>query len=259
MRKINYTTLCHGKLTRKSLVALVSLVESNVNGLVESEWRNDEVFMKLWNAMLEANRSYLNTLSNPRLQLETPKIADAQLIVERAYKALKRAVKVFEVSEIENEREACKFLTALFRTIEKETQKSFETKSSNKNLLVSRLRSTEYAYMVSVIRVDDYVNRLEVANVGLSNLSKTKMVKSILEKGTATVITRTELMSAYTLVVNFALALARAEKYPFMKVFDAIEVARKVYITDLQARTTRTETQKTQDESNQQEAGTTAA
>lgn len=259
LNKLYYTTLRHAQLTRKSLVALVSLVESNVNGLTESEWRNDEVFMKLWNAMLESYHNYLKTLSNPRSNSETQKIAYAQLVVERSYKALKRAVAVFEVSENVSEQEACKILKELFRSVEKEVQKSSETKSSNKNLLVSRLKSTEYASMVSLIRVGDYVDRLDVANADFSNLSKVKMGKRIKVKGAGVVITRADLMDAYQLVLNYALTLAQADKYPFMKVFDAIEVARKVYATDLQARTTRAETIKAQAESKKQEDGNNSA
>ena len=172
---------------------------------------------------------------------ETKQHAEAQQVGSRAYSALKRAVKVYAVSEDLAERDACKQISKLFKVLESEMQKNSTTQSSNQSRLLLKLRNSENAPLVNLLQLEPFVDRLQSALTSYDNLVQAANSERALAKKDKMNVPRSQVMAFYNLVLSYVQAMVVIDKYPFVQVFFAIDEARIKFSTDIQSRITRAE------------------
>ena len=245
MKKKVYTTLNHRKMNKTSCASLVNRIKTNADGLDSREWQNDELFMALWIAMLEIVSDYQEPIGKVRKKRITNSLANAELIRYRAYQAFKRANNVYAVSEVAAEKAACKLIKDQLKALKIKIQNNKENKTTNYNVLVAKLRSTGFIAQVELLKLTDFVSRLEAANNTFSTTEHTGVIEKIRANETAIVATRDELLNTYQLVINYVQAMVALDKEPFIQLFGAIDEAREYFARDMAYRDTLKKNKKT--------------
>ena len=238
MKKKSYTTLNHRKMTKTSCASLVNRIEANANGLDSKEWQDDELFMALWTEMSGTASDYKIPIGQVRKKKQTTTLEDAVSIRHRAYMALRRANNVFAVSEIEAEKSAYEQIENQFKALRIKSQKNRENEKTNLNVLIDKLRSTEFAALVALLKLDSFVTRLDAANKLFSSTEQIGTMEKIHAKEVSLSADRDTLMYNYQLVVNYVQAMVSLGKEPFIKLFDAIDEARQYFARDIAYRET---------------------
>lgn len=236
-RKI-YTTLNHRKMNKTSLASLVNRIKTNVDGLDSKEWMKDDQFMIFWNALLESLSEFQVPIGKVRKNALTPTLERTQMVRYRAYQALKRANNVFAVSENVEEKAAFKLLDDQFKALKIKIQNNKENRTTNYNLLVSKLNSSEFLPSVGLLKLNDFVLRLETANNKFNTTEQSSSMQKVRGKESFNSNSQQQLYDSYLLVGNYVQAMNAINKVPFDQLFGAINEAREYFARDMSYRDT---------------------
>jgi len=247
----SYTTLPHREMTQTTVASLVNRIETNVNGLTSKLWQDDELFMIVWEEMLENVSGYKSVIGTVRKDRNGNAKKVAKAIRKRAIVALHYATNLYRVSEVDAEVEAYHLIYEQLKSLKIKNQNNKENQSTNFELMVEKLRSVEYLPSVQLLKLEPQILRLENANVGLMAFEQAKSSKKMQKKEETPVPTRKDLLGTYHLMANYVQIKQATGKEPFGQIFEAIDEARSYFSTDLAYRKTlKKSKEKEQDSTN---------
>ena len=259
MKKSYYSTLGYRQMPKTSFASLVNRGVTNVNGLASTAWKDDESFMALWNDMLEHLSIYEAPIVQVLASVETTVLEEAKRTRYWAYLALRRAVSVHAVSELEAERIGSKMLNDLFKVNKLKNQNNKENQTTIYKLLTNKLLTPEYLPTVTLLNVKGNVDRLVASNaVFVAQESGTSMSKKQ-SKELNPVEVRKILTDNYEMVLNYVQGMEAIGKVPFSELFTALDEARSYFARDIQYRKTLLATKKALMESKKTETPPTKA
>ncbi|MEI7504092.1 MAG: DUF6261 family protein, partial [Paludibacter sp.] len=175
------------------------------------------------------------------------------------YLALRRAVSVHAVSELEAERIGSKMLNDLFKVNKLKNQNNKENQTTIYKLLTNKLLTPEYLPTVTLLNVKGNVDRLVASNaVFVAQESGTSMSKKQ-SKELNPVEVRKILTDNYEMVLNYVQGMEAIGKVPFSELFTALDEARSYFARDIQYRKTLLATKKALMESKKTETPPTKA
>ena len=238
MEAKSYTTLPHREMTQTTVASLVNSIETNVNGLTSKLWQDDELFMIVWNEMLENVSGYESAIGTVRKDKNGDAQKGAKAARKRAIIALHYANNLYRVSEVEAERKAYQLIHDQLKALKIKNQSNKQNQGTNFNLMVNKLRSEDYLPSVQLLKLEPQVLRLENSNAGVMVFEQAKSSKKMQMKGEPNVPTRKELMGTYQLMANYVQIKQAAGLAPFGQVFEAIDEARSYFSSDLSFRKT---------------------
>lgn len=225
-------------MTQTTVASLVNRTETNVNGLVSSVWQDDELFMIVWNEMLENVSGYKSVIGTVRKDKDGLALKQAKEVRKRAIKSLRIANNFYSVSELESERAAYLVINDQLKALKIKTQNNKENQATNCKLMVDKLRSVDCLPSLTLLKLEPQVLRVENSNVGLIAFEQKKSSLKIKKKEETPIPSRKRLMDSYQLVINYVQIKQAAGIEPFGHVFEAIDEARGYFAQDLTYRKT---------------------
>ena len=188
--------------------------------------------------MLETASEFQVPIGKVRKKKHTTTLEEAVSIRHRAYMALRRANNVFAVSEVDAEKLAYGQIEDQFKALKIKTQKNRENITTNFNMLVDKLHSADFVGLISLLKLDSFVTRLESANKLFATTEQSGTMQKIHAKEIAVTADRDVLMARYQIVLNYVQAMVSLDKETFIKLFDAIDEARVYFARDIAYRET---------------------
>lgn len=169
---------------------------------------------------------------------ETVKIVEADLVRDYAVSAIIRYLYVYELSEDANEKLAFASLQTLFNTYNGIQDWNFEEETNGIENLIVDLRSAKYDPHVTLLKMRDYISRLEVANIAFATLFEGRTQEKASKEVFDVKQMRTNMKAVYNDMADYVLAMSKAQNTEeFNKSLDVINTVRNYYATLLAKRT----------------------
>jgi len=180
--------------------------------------------------------TYEKGLARIRKNEATLNIAQADHERDRAVTAFGTAVKLFSLSDNDEEVESARVLNIAFNNFKGLVKMNFEAESLAIDKLVSDLEKSQYAAKIEALGIDRYVTRMKATN----NIFKTLFGGRMVETATTEVfdmkVLRKEMFQTYDDFCDYVLSMTKALKTPlFISTLSLLNTARKYY-NDLLAR-----------------------
>jgi len=238
MKKNVYSTLGYRQMPKTSFASLVNRGVTNVNGLESTAWKDEVSFMALWNDMLTLHALYEKSIVQVQTSVETAVLEDAKRTRYWAHLALRRAVSVYAVSEVEGERIGSKMLNDLLKVNKLKNQNNKENQTTIYKLLTNKLFTPEYLPTVTQLNLRGNVDRLVASNAVFVVQESDNSMNKIQSKELNPVAVRKELNDNYEMVLNYVQSMDAIGKVPFNELFMALDEARSYFARDIQYRKT---------------------
>lgn len=170
---------------------------------------------------------------------ETEKIANADQTRDKAVSALIRYLKVFELTEDEQEILAYKSLNTLITTYKNLQNWNFEEESNGIDNLVNDLNNTKYLPSVTLLNMDSYVTRVATRNNEFKALFAGRTMNEASKEVFDVKKLRNDLKILYTEMATYVLAMAKSkDAEEFNKALNILNTVRKYYADLLAKRKT---------------------
>ena len=145
-------------------------VKSVKQGIIMLNVATDDGFTNYLTQLETSSDQYDKAMVQVKKSDETEKIAKADQTRDTAISALMRYLKVFELSEDEEEVLAYKSLNALVKTYKNLQTWNFEEESNGIDNLVNDLNNSKYLPSVTLLNMNRYVTRLATRNTDFKTL-----------------------------------------------------------------------------------------
>jgi Family of unknown function (DUF6261) len=239
-----YTALPHRQMTQTTVASLVNRIETNVNGLASKLWKDDDLFMIVWNEMLQNVSGYQLAIGTVREDANKSAFIAAKLVHNNEMVTLHSANNVYRLSRVPAERAAFQVINAQLKALRIKNQNNKENKFTNCKLLVSKLRSADCLGALQLLHLEPFLLNVENSNNGLAVFEQLKSSKKMNKLESAPIPTRKSLIKSYLLMANYVQIKQAVGTAPFGQVFEAIDEARGYFSSDLAYRKTLKETKK---------------
>lgn len=180
--------------------------------------------------------NYDKALIQVRKSDETEKIAKADEARDTAISALIRYVKVYELSENEEEVLAFKSINTLLKSYKNLQEWNFEEESNGIDNLVTDLNNAKYLPSVTLLHLNSYVTRVATRNDEFKALFAGRTMHEASKEVFDVKKLRSDVKTLYTDMVTYVFAMAKSKDTDeFNQALNVLNTVRKYY-ADLLAR-----------------------
>jgi hypothetical protein len=210
--------------------------KSVLNGITTLNNATDEGFTNYLAQLATNSNNYDRAMIQVQKSDETEKIVQADQLRDKAVTALNRYLRVFELSENEEEVLAYKSLNTLLKTYRGIQSWNFEEESNGIDNLLNDLNEGKYLASVALLNMTSYVNRLATRNNEFKNLFAGRTQEVALKEVFDVKKLRNNLKTTYSDLADYVLSMSKSKNTDeFNKALDLINTVRKYY-SDLLAK-----------------------
>lgn len=190
----------------------------------------DVIFKNYLNNLRQQSLEYDKAMMQVLKSDETARIVAADKKRNTALFAIKRMLKVFEFSEMEDEREAFASLKTLFGVYKNIHHWNYEEKSNGIDGLIDDLSEPKYSTHISKLGMQSYVLRLGVTNTAFKNAFANRIHETAVKTVYDIKAMRSGAKVAYEDLIHYVLSMAKAQDNDeFNKSLNFINAVRKYY------------------------------
>lgn len=217
-------------LTRLTNLEFGQHVKSVKNGITALNTATDTGFTTYLAQLATNIDKYDKAMIQVQKSDETEKIAQADQVRDTAFSAMNRYLKVFELSENEDEVLAYKSLDTLLKTYKGIQSWNFEEESNGLDNLVNDLNNDKYLPSVTLINMTPYVTRIATRNEEFKTLFSGRTMEVASKEVFDVKQLRTDLKMTYSDMADYVLSMAKSKNTDeFNKALDVINTVRKYY------------------------------
>ena len=216
-------------------------VKSVKQGIIMLNVATDDGFTNYLTQLETSSDQYDKAMVQVKKSDETEKIAKADQTRDTAISALMRYLKVFELSEDEEEVLAYKSLNALVKTYKNLQTWNFEEESNGIDNLVNDLNNSKYLPSVTLLNMNRYVTRLATRNTDFKTLFAGRTMEEASKEVFDVKKLKSDLKTLYTDLATYVLSMAKSkDSEEFNKSLTIMNTVRKYYADLLAKRKTAT-------------------
>lgn len=214
-------------------------VKSVKQGIIMLNVATDDGFTNYLTQLETSSDQYDKAMVQVKKSDETEKIAKADQTRDTAISALMRYLKVFELSEDEEEVLAYKSLNALVKTYKNLQTWNFEEESNGIDNLVNDLNNSKYLPSVTLLNMNRYVTRLATRNTDFKTLFAGRTMEVASKEVFDVKKLKSDLKTLYTDLATYVLSMAKSkDSEEFNKSLTIMNTVRKYYADLLAKRKT---------------------
>jgi hypothetical protein len=196
----------------------------------------DPEFKALHDSLLAQSPVYDAGLNQIKAKAESELLLEQDSIRDKKVTTLRRALNVFEHSDLEPEQMAYKLLKIALNAYKDIEKANFEAESLGIDNLVVELRNAKHAPAVETLGLTKHINTLESANTTFKNTFNTRSTTTINTTVYDTKLLRKNILNTYKDLAEYVLVMAKRKDTPFYNdTLTAINNGRK-YFADILAR-----------------------
>jgi hypothetical protein len=196
----------------------------------------DPEFKALHDSLLAQSPVYDAGLNQIKAKAESELLLEQDSIRDKKVTTLRRALNVFEHSDLEPEQMAYKLLKIALNAYKDIEKANFEAESLGIDNLVVELRNAKHAPAVETLGLTKHINTLESANTTFKNTFNTRSTTTINTTVYDTKLLRKNILDTYKDLAEYVLVMAKRKDTPFYNdTLTAINNGRK-YFADILAR-----------------------
>jgi Family of unknown function (DUF6261) len=196
----------------------------------------DNEFETLYDSLQTQSPIYDVALMQIRAKAESELLMAQDDIRDKKVSTLRRAVAVFEHSDVEAEITAYKLLKIVLNTYKDIEKANFEAETLGLDNLIAELRNEAHLPAVQTLALTNHINNLEVANNNFKTTFNTRSTTTINTTVYNTKLLRKNIIATYKELVEYVYVMAKRKKTPFyIDTFTVINNGRK-YFADIIAR-----------------------
>lgn len=223
-------------LTRLTNLEFGQHTKSVLNGITTLNNATDEGFTNYLAQLATNIDNYDRAMIQVQKSDETDKIVHADQLRDKAVTALGRYLRVFELSENEDEVLAYKSLNTLLKTYKGIQTWNFEEESNGIDNLLNDLNEGKYLASVTLLNMTSYVSRITTRNNDFKTLFAGRTQEVASKEVFDVKKLRSDLKTTYTDLADYVLSMSKSKNTAeFNKALDLINTVRKYY-SDLLAK-----------------------
>lgn len=197
---------------------------------INPAFKSDSPFNSYTDQLAIKATEYQRGLAQVQKNEETEKIGIADAVRDKAISAFSAGLKLYALSDVPEEVEACRSLGILFGNYKNLASLNYEAETLGIDKLVSDLLSPAYSGKINLLQLDRYVIRLQNANEAFKPLFSGRMVTTAMTESFDMKILRTELLNIYSDFCGYVLSMAKATDNPlFTNALNLLNTSRKYY------------------------------
>jgi hypothetical protein len=215
-------------------------------GALDATLKTNAPLNKYFQALTAKVEVYEKAINQVRKNEETEKIEKADAARDKANTAFSFGLKLYAVSDVDEEIEASRSLGILLGSYKNLAKLNYEAETLALDKLTSELNAPAYKSKVDALNMSRYVTRMIDTNTAFKNLFSGRMVKTATTETYNLKTIRLEMQATYGEMCDYVLAMAKALDTPlFEATLNLINTGRKYY-ADMVARraTKKTEPEK---------------
>jgi hypothetical protein len=202
----------------------------NLNPALDSE------FKILYDSLQTQSPIYDVALMQIRAKAESELLMTQDDIRDKKVSTLRRAIAVFEHSDIATELAAYKLIKIVLNTYKDIEKANFEAESLGIDNLIIELRNTAHLPAVQTLGLVNHIDNLELANNTFKTTFNTRSTTTINTVVYDTKLLRKNIIATYKDLAEYVYVMAKRKETPFyVDTFTAINNGRK-YFADIIAR-----------------------
>jgi hypothetical protein len=197
---------------------------------------SDPEFKTLYDSLAAQSPIYDNALMQIRAKAESELLMAQDEIRDKKVITLRRAVNVFQHSDVAEEQSAFKLLKIVLQTYADIERENFEAESLGLDNLVAELRKPLHAPAVATLGLTTHVNNLETANATFKTTFNTRSTATISTVVYDTKLLRKNILDTYRDLAEYVAVMAKRKNTSFfIDTLTALNNGRK-YFADIIAR-----------------------
>jgi hypothetical protein len=197
---------------------------------------SDPEFKTLYDSLLTQSPVYDSALMQIRAKAESELLMVQDDSRDKKGSTLRRALNVFQHSDVAAEQSAFKILKIVLNTYKDIETVSFEAESLGLDNLVAELRSPAHAPAVATLGLTTHINNLETANATFKTTFNTRSTATISNVVYDTKLLRKNILTTYRDLAEYVHVMAKRKNTPFYNdTLTALNNGRK-YFSDSIAR-----------------------
>jgi ribosomal protein L25 (general stress protein Ctc) len=196
----------------------------------------DSEFKTLYDSLQTQSPIYDLALMQIKAKAESELLMAQDSVRDKKVITLRRALSVFEHSDIEAEIAAYKLVKIILNTYKDIEKANFEAESLGVDNLIVALRNESHLPAVRTLGLEKHIDNLEVANNTFKSTFNTRSTATIITTVYDTKLLRKNIMATYKELAEYVYVMAKRKETPFyIDTLAAINNGRK-YFADILAR-----------------------
>lgn len=209
-------------------------------GTIDATLKTNAPLNKYFQSLTSKVEVYEKAILQVRKNEETERVVNADAARDKAITAFGFALKLYAVSDVDEELEASRSLGILFRSYKNLTKLNYEAETLALDKLTGELNSATYKSKVDSLNIGRYVTRMIDTNTAFKSLFSGRMVETATTETYNLKTVRLEMQTTYSEMCDYVLAMAKALNTPlFTSTLNLINTARKYYADLVARRTTK--------------------
>lgn len=206
-------------------------IHSNITGGSKSKTIiKDSVFMQYLDELNSKAIAYDKALMQIAKSDETAKIAQADVLRDKAFISMQRYLSAFEHAQNPEQELAYKSLTTLLSKYNGLQNWNYEKESNGLDSLIADLQGDKYSVMASSIRMAEHLDILKSSNDAFKTIFKGRTQEQSSKEIFDVKVLKNDLKIIYEKMINYVLAMANAlATEEFNQSLSVINTIRKYY------------------------------
>jgi hypothetical protein len=199
--------------------------------------KTDAEFKLLFENLKAQSPEFDAALLQVKAKAESAQLMEQDLARDRKMITLRRAVSVYEYSDIEVQKTAYKLIKLVLKTYNRIEKENFGAESLGLDNLVKELRNDKHIAAVKTLKLEEHVDNIESTNSVFKKTFSTRSSDSISDKVYDTKKLKDDIVSTYKELAEYMVVMGKRKKDStfYADAVTAINYSRKYY-SDLLAK-----------------------
>jgi Family of unknown function (DUF6261) len=191
----------------------------------------DPEFKLSYDSLKQQSPIYDLGLKQIKAKAESEELAELDSIRDKKLTTLRRAINVYEHTDVEVERLAYNLIKIVLRSYKDIEVANFEAETLGLKKLIVELQNSKHLAAVKTLKLEDHISNLENANNNFTATFDSRSTKTISEATYDTKLLRKNIFDTYNDLVNYVVIMANRKKAVsfYADTLNTINYGRKYY------------------------------